>query len=79
MAEKCAKASGPPPSGWMNPKPLASLNHLTVPLGMACLRFCLHQFEACLVFLSMSVFPNGRSAKNSFQALRFKGMKAPIE
>lgn len=31
------------------------------------------------MFLSMSVFPNGRFAKNSFQALRFKGMKAPIE
>src|SRR5438552_12919868 len=31
MAEKCAKTSSPPPSGSMKPKPLASLNHLTVP------------------------------------------------
>src|SRR5436190_21028194 len=34
MAEKCANRSSPPPSGVMKPKPLASLNHLTVPVGM---------------------------------------------
>src|ERR1700686_2482465 len=34
IAEKCAKRSSPPPSGVMKPKPLASLNHLTVPVGM---------------------------------------------
>jgi len=31
MAEKCTKMSSPPSSGAMNPNPLASLNHLTVP------------------------------------------------
>src|ERR1700704_1566725 len=31
IAEKCANRSLPPPSGVMNPKPLESLNHLTVP------------------------------------------------
>src|SRR5207342_1117523 len=35
MAEKCAKTSGPPPSGSMKPNPLALLNHLTVPIGMS--------------------------------------------
>ena len=34
IAEKCANTSAPPPSGSMNPKPLASLNHLTVPVAM---------------------------------------------
>src|ERR1043165_128113 len=32
IAEKCAKRSSPPPSGVMKPKPLASLNHFTVPV-----------------------------------------------
>src|SRR5712692_9399791 len=32
IAEKCANRSLPPPSGVMNPKPLESLNHLTVPV-----------------------------------------------
>src|SRR6476620_11396163 len=32
--EKCAKRSSPPPSGVMKPKPLESLNHLTVPVAM---------------------------------------------
>src|SRR5689334_8055528 len=31
---KCAKRSSPPPSGVMNPKPLVSLNHLTVPVAV---------------------------------------------
>src|SRR6185312_13523628 len=31
MAEKWTNASAPPSSGAMKPKPLASLNHLTVP------------------------------------------------
>src|SRR5690348_16792004 len=31
MAEKCTNTSAPPPSGVMKPKPLASLNHFTVP------------------------------------------------
>src|SRR5258706_12217533 len=35
MAEKCANTSGPPPSGSMNPNPLALLNHLTAPIGMS--------------------------------------------
>src|ERR1700735_2459731 len=34
ISEKCAKRSSPPPSGVMKPKPLASLNHLTVPVAM---------------------------------------------
>src|SRR5271156_5371452 len=34
IAEKGADRSSPPPSGVMKPKPLASLNHLTVPVGM---------------------------------------------
>jgi hypothetical protein len=32
MEEKWAKRSSPPPSGVMKPNPLASLNHLTVPV-----------------------------------------------
>src|SRR4029079_13097253 len=36
IAEKCAKRSSPPPSGVMKPKPLASLNHLTVPVAILC-------------------------------------------
>jgi len=39
MDEKCAKTSGDPSSGVMNPKPFAALNHLTVPYGMHCLSF----------------------------------------
>src|SRR5580765_8580547 len=35
IAEKCANRSLPPPSGVMNPKPLESLNHLTVPVAMS--------------------------------------------
>src|SRR6185436_16228218 len=34
IAEKCANRSSPPPSGVMNPKPFASLNHLTVPVAI---------------------------------------------
>src|SRR6266705_1546132 len=34
IAEKCAKRSFPPSSGVMNPKPLESLNHFTVPVLM---------------------------------------------
>src|SRR5678815_4576287 len=34
IAEKCANRSSPPPSGVMNPNPLASLNHFTVPVGI---------------------------------------------
>src|SRR3954447_223062 len=34
IAEKCANRSSPPPSGVMKPKPLESLNHLTVPVAM---------------------------------------------
>jgi len=33
MAEKWAKTSFPPSSGVMNPKPLLSLNHFTVPVA----------------------------------------------
>ncbi|KGC60436.1 hypothetical protein DM75_3758 [Burkholderia mallei] len=36
ISEKCAKRSSPPPSGVMKPKPLASLNHLTVPVAITC-------------------------------------------
>src|ERR671924_665898 len=32
MPVKCTKRSRPPSSGVMNPKPLSSLNHLTVPV-----------------------------------------------
>jgi hypothetical protein len=39
IAEKCAKRSSPPPSGVMKPKPLASLNHLTVPVAMLRISF----------------------------------------
>src|SRR5689334_78912 len=35
IAEKCANRSSPPPSGVMNPKPLASLNHFTVPVAIS--------------------------------------------
>src|SRR3954467_2084698 len=34
IAEKCAKRSLPPSSGVMKPKPLESLNHLTVPVAI---------------------------------------------
>src|SRR5437879_9508708 len=34
IAEKCANRSSPPPSGVMNPKPFASLNHFTVPVAI---------------------------------------------
>src|SRR5207253_8381367 len=34
IAEKCANKSSPPPSDVMKPKPLASLNHFTVPVAM---------------------------------------------
>src|SRR5574342_957232 len=34
IAEKCANRSLPPPSGVMKPKPLESLNHLTVPVAI---------------------------------------------
>jgi hypothetical protein len=29
----------PPPSGWMKPKPLVALNHLTVPAAIVCILF----------------------------------------
>ena len=35
IAEKCANRSSPPPSGVMNPKPFASLNHFTVPVAIS--------------------------------------------
>jgi len=35
ISEKWAKRSSPPPSGLMNPKPLESLNHFTVPVLIA--------------------------------------------
>src|SRR5258705_5115850 len=35
IAEKWANRSSPPPSGVMNPKPLASLNHFTVPVAIS--------------------------------------------
>src|SRR4051794_41616726 len=35
MAEKWANRSSPPPSGVMNPKPFASLNHFTVPVAIS--------------------------------------------
>src|SRR5581483_9200545 len=34
MPEKWTKRSRPPSSGVMKPKPLSSLNHLTVPVAM---------------------------------------------
>src|SRR5437879_2675351 len=34
IAEKWANRSSPPPSGVMNPKPFASLNHFTVPVAI---------------------------------------------
>src|SRR5258706_15857133 len=34
IAEKCANKSSPPSSGVMNPKPFASLNHLTIPVAI---------------------------------------------
>src|SRR6187455_1969914 len=33
-AEMWTKTSGPPASGWMKPKPLVALNHLTVPVAI---------------------------------------------
>src|SRR6187401_1875307 len=39
IAEKCANRSSPPPSGVMNPKPFASLNHLTVPVAIVLLPY----------------------------------------
>lgn len=33
ISEKCTNTSEPPPSGLMNPNPLASLNQLTVPVA----------------------------------------------
>src|SRR6185312_799848 len=35
IAEKCTNTSVPSPSGVMNPKPLASLNHFTVPTAIS--------------------------------------------
>lgn len=35
IAEKCANKSSPPLSGVMKPKPLASLNHFTVPVAIS--------------------------------------------
>src|SRR5574343_1570600 len=37
IAEKCANRSSPPSSGVIKPKPLESLNHLTVPVANASL------------------------------------------
>src|SRR5450432_920027 len=34
IAEKWANRSSPPPSGVIKPKPLASLNHFTVPVAI---------------------------------------------
>src|SRR5215210_3541843 len=34
MPEKCTKASFPPSSGVMNPKPFSSLNHFTTPVAI---------------------------------------------
>src|SRR3954451_2248143 len=34
IAEKCANKSSPPSSGVIKPKPLESLNHLTVPVAI---------------------------------------------
>ncbi|KGS01778.1 hypothetical protein X962_5070 [Burkholderia pseudomallei MSHR7343] len=34
ISEKCANRSSPPESGVMKPKPLVSLNHLTVPVSI---------------------------------------------
>src|SRR5574343_542600 len=42
IAEKCANRSSPPSSGVMKPKPLASLNHLTIPVAM-CNYPCMHK------------------------------------
>ena len=39
MAVWCAKTSALPSSGAMNPKPLASLNHFTVPVAILLLSF----------------------------------------
>ena len=36
IAEKCANKSSPPSSGVIKPKPLASLNHLTIPVAIEC-------------------------------------------
>src|SRR3954469_9773440 len=35
IAEKCANKSSPPSVGVMKPKPLESLNHLTVPVAIS--------------------------------------------
>src|SRR5689334_17257283 len=32
-AEMWTNTSGPPPSGWMKPKPFCALNHFTVPMA----------------------------------------------
>jgi len=34
IPEKCTKASFPPSSGVMNPKPFSSLNHFTTPVAI---------------------------------------------
>src|SRR5688572_23272008 len=59
MAEKCAKTSGPPPSGSMKPNPLALLNHLTVPNGMSpSLTLCWLIFDGARDANSLRAFIN---------------------
>src|SRR5258706_14175058 len=52
IAEKCANKSSPPSSGVMNPYPLASLNHFTVPVGIepSCLNRGTSPTQLCLYF-----------------------------
>lgn len=49
MAEKWAKTSSPPSSGVMNPKPLESLNHFTVPVAITNFLFQLNQAFASTI------------------------------
>src|SRR5579884_1715796 len=57
MAEKCTNTSSPF-CRLINPYPLASLNHFTVPVSMCCIFLC---FELCAEIQSQSFA--GRSAR----------------
>src|SRR5215217_4284815 len=66
------KTSWPPPSGWMKPKPLVGLNHLTVPVAIMRLRKRAFQADAPT---GSSVSPSGQ-ARSGERAIRGCGGRA---
>src|ERR1700739_3198347 len=53
ISEKCANRSSPPESDVMKPKPLASLNHLTIPVSI---------FQFPSTFIKMGTLPSSRTS-----------------